>query len=48
MEKVEQTLIFVVPKNEKFELSTWRKEKEMTKDKGYLNPLNFSGEKNSE
>lgn len=44
MEKVEQTLIFVVPKNEKFELSTWQKEKEMTKDKGYLNPLNFSGE----
>lgn len=44
MEKVEQTLIFVVPKNEKFELSAWQKEKEMTKDKGYLNPLNFSGE----
>lgn len=44
MEKVEQTLIFVVPKNEKFELSAWQKEKEMTKDKGYLNPLNFSVE----
>lgn len=44
MEKVEQTLIFVVPKNEKFELSVWQKEKEITKDKGYLNPLNFSEE----
>lgn len=44
MEKVEQTLIFVVQKNEKFELSAWQKEKEMTKDKGYLNPLNFSVE----
>lgn len=44
MEKVEQTLIFVVSKNEKFELSAWQKEKEMTKDKGYLNPLNFSVE----
>ena len=44
MEKVEQTAIIINPKKEKYELSVWQKEKEMTKDKGYLNPLNFSEE----
>ena len=42
MEKVEQTAIIINPKKEEYELSVWQKEKEMTKDKGYLNPLNFS------
>lgn len=44
MEKVEQTAIIINPKKEKYELSVWQKEKEMTKDEGYLNPLNFSEE----
>ena len=44
MEKVEQTAIIINPKKEEYELSVWQKEKEMTKDKGYLNPLNFSEE----
>ena len=44
MEKVEQTAIIINPKKEKYELSVWQKEKEMTKNEGYLNPLNFSEE----